>query len=212
VSPLPLETASLLRHSASPPLAEARSRQAHPVTAGCDDAVLLARLAASDAGALDELLDRYWPMLFRYAQRRTGSRETAADIAQDVFCRLWERRDAWRAAGSVRGLLFRLARNIAVTQHRRMRVRERADHGFAELHHATGAGPLPAERAEVRAALSRAIAALPGRRREVFVLRMMDDLSYEEIADVMGTSKQTVANQLSHALAALRTALAHLLD
>lgn len=175
------------------------------------DVQLLGRMAADDAGALDALLERHWPAVYRYALRRTGSRELAADIAQEVFCRLWERRATWRRNGSVRGLLFRLARNNAVSEHRRQRARVRATAGFTELYLERSA-PIPAERAELRGALELAVAALSPRRREVFLLRMMDDLSYGEIADVMGTTRQTVANQLSHALASLRVALAHVLD
>jgi RNA polymerase sigma-70 factor (ECF subfamily) len=174
--------------------------------------VLLARLRHDDERALDALLERHWAALFGYAYRRTGSRDLAADVAQEAYCRLWERRAAWRAGGSVRGLLFRLARNAAVSQHRRQRARERAARRFAELY-LEGAPPvLPAERAELRAALREALSALPARRREVFLLRVLDDLSYAEIAEVMGTSKQTVANQLSRALSALRRGLGYLLD
>jgi RNA polymerase sigma-70 factor (ECF subfamily) len=63
---------------------------------------------------------------------------------------------------------------------------------------------------QLRAALERAIAELAPRRREVFLLRVVHDLSYKEIADVMGTSTQTVANQLSTALRELRSRLAGL--
>jgi RNA polymerase sigma-70 factor (ECF subfamily) len=176
------------------------------------DASLLERIRSDDAGALDILLARYWSPVFAYALRMTRSRDVAADVAQEVFCRLWDRRASWRPGDSVRGLLFRLARNTSVTEHRRQRVRERATDGFVELYLERTPALLSAERAELRAALEREIAALPPRRREVFLLRMVHDLSYEEIAGVMGTSKQTVANQLSHALATLRRVLAHLLD
>lgn len=185
---------------------------AGPGRVGLSDTVLLARLAAGDAAALDALLERHWPSLYRYALRRTGSPDDAADIAQEVFCRLWERRADWRAHGSVKGLLFRLARNAAVTGQRRRRVRERAAHLLADLAPDPTPATAAAERAELRAALERAIAALPARRREVFLLRMVDGLSYDEIAAAMDTSRQTVANQLSRALATLRTTLGHLLD
>lgn len=176
------------------------------------DTVLLARLAADDAGALDALIQRHWPPLYRYALRKTGSPDDAADVAQDVFCRLWERRADWRARGSVKGLLFRLARNAAVSGQRRRRVRERAARVLIDLAPDPAPATTAAERAELRAALERAIAALPARRREVFLLRMVDGLSYDEIAAAMDTSRQTVANQLSRALATLRASLGHLLD
>jgi RNA polymerase sigma-70 factor (ECF subfamily) len=190
----------------------ALARELGPAPDGAPrDAELIRRLAADDAGALDTLLELHWAAVYRYVERRTGSREQAADVAQEVFCRLWERRSAWRADGSVRGLLLRLARNMAVSEHRRQQARARATTGFAELY-LERAAPVPGERAELRGALEAAVAALSPRRREVFLLRMLDDLSYDEIAEVMGTTRQTVANQLSQALGALRATLADLLD
>lgn len=171
------------------------------------DATLLARLAADDSTALDALLARYWPPLIAFITRMTGSESVAEDAVQETFCRLWERRRSWGTQGSVSGLLFRLARNIAISGHRHQRAEERAATTFGELrprHHA--APELPD--ATLRVALERAIAALPPRRREVFLLRVVHELSYKEIAAVMGTSPQTVANQLSHALATLRVELA----
>jgi RNA polymerase sigma-70 factor (ECF subfamily) len=176
------------------------------------DAALLARLAEDDASALDALLARYWLPLTAYLTRVTGSHATAEDVAQDTFCRIWERRAAWRESGSVRGLLFRLARNIAISEHRRRRALDRATDHLGALSRRDVAAFDAVGDDELRRALERAIAALPERRREVFLLRAVHDLSYKEIAAVMGTSPQTVANQLSHALSTLRTTLAHLLD
>lgn len=185
---------------------------AAPRAEGPDDATLLARLREDDAAALDLLLERHWTALWRFAARTTGSADAANDIAQEAFCRLWEMRATWRPDGSVRGLLFRLARNHAVSQHRRQQARERAATAHAELILEPRAMALPAETAELRDAIEEAVTQLPERRREVFVLRMIDDLSYDEIAEVMGTSRQTVANQLSRALAMLRERLRHLVD
>jgi DNA-directed RNA polymerase specialized sigma24 family protein len=67
---------------------------------------LLELLAQDGASALDELLERYWHAVAAYVLRLTGSMDAAADVTQDTFCRLWERRSKWRIAGSVRGLLF----------------------------------------------------------------------------------------------------------
>jgi len=170
------------------------------------DAVLLARLAADDSSALDALLAKYWSPLTMFIARMTGSPEAAEDAVQETFCRLWERRRTWGVEGSVGGLLFRLARNIAISEHRHLQAEERAASIAGETlptHH--DAPELPD--AELRAVLEDAIATLPPRRREVFLLRVVHELSYKEIAAVMGTSPQTVANQLSHALGELRKKL-----
>src|SRR5690606_26252046 len=127
------------------------------------------------------LLQRHWPPVYRYALRKTGSPDDAADVAQDVFCRLWERRADWRAHGSVKGLLFRLARNAAVSGQRRRRVRERAARVLVDLAPDPAPATAAAERAEPRAALRRPTAAPPARRREVFLLRIVDGLTFHEI-------------------------------
>jgi RNA polymerase sigma-70 factor (ECF subfamily) len=171
------------------------------------DNVLLERLSAGDVAALETLLARYWAPLTLFVARMTGSDEAAEDAVQEAFCRLWERRRAWRAEGSVSALLFRLARNIAISAHRHAQAEERAASVAVEhslTHHELP--ELPDD--ELHAALEQAIALLPPRRREVFLLRVVHDLSYKEIASIMGTSTQTVANQLSHALASLRQSLA----
>src|SRR5688500_6063611 len=123
------------------------------------DATLLARLAADDASALDALLARYWSPLTLFLARLTGSEDAADDAAQETFCRLWERRRSWRETGSVAGLLCRLARNIAISEHRHLRAQERAADMAAEsspVHHDIAELP----ESEFRAALERAMVAL----------------------------------------------------
>jgi hypothetical protein len=59
------------------------------------------RVCAGDSGALQEILQHYWPALIRYARRLLGSQNAAEDVAQQSFMRLWERRAEWRAGGSL---------------------------------------------------------------------------------------------------------------
>lgn len=176
------------------------------------DRELVARLRRGDATALDLVLRRHWPPVVAYLVRIVGSRDAAEDVAQRTFCRLWERRATWRDDGSLRGLVYRVARNLAISERRRWDAEARsAVAAVAELRAAQTPLELLEDR-QLRHELDRAVQALPGRRREVFVLRCIHGLSYKEIAAVMDTSPQTVANQLSHALATLRLTLGHLLD
>ena len=180
--------------------------------ADSSDAALLERLRRDDGAALHLILQRYWAPLVAYLARLLDSRDLAEDVAQRTCCQLWERRFKWRREGSLRGLLFRVARNYAISERRRRGV---------ELRSATQEATVPArnptpvdvlESHQLRAALEGAIGQLPERRREVFVLRCVHGLSYKEIAGVMSISTQTVANQLTLALSALRRDLADLLD
>jgi RNA polymerase sigma-70 factor (ECF subfamily) len=136
----------------------------------------------------------------------------AEDAAQRAFCQLWDRRSHWRITGSLRALLYRMARNIAVSERRRDGARERSAAVFAEF---PRSNPTPVDdydTAQLRLALDHAIAALPERRREVFVLRCVHGLGYKDIATILDVAPQTVANQLSSALRTLRGELGHLLD
>ena len=89
---------------------------------------------------------------------------------------------------------------------------ERSATAFVELSAPTVPARDTVEAEQLRSALDREISLLPARRREIVVLRCVHDLSYKEIAEVMNIAPQTVANQLSSALATLRLSLRELLD
>lgn len=174
---------------------------------------LLARLRLGDVTALDGALEQYWGPVLGYLTRWLGSADAAEDVAQRTFVRLWERRREWRLDGSLRGLLFRVARNLAISDQRNLRARDRAQERYVRADPQTRGGALEAlEQQQLGVALDAAIQRLPERRREVFVLRCVHGFSHREIAEMMGISEQTVANQLNRALATLRQLLADILD
>lgn len=164
---------------------------------------------------MDDLLRRHWPRVVDFVERLTGSRDLAQDVAQEVFLSLWQRRLVWRGAGTLQAFLLGVARNHARNHGRRWReVRVDSFEGPlipAEAHtSATPADNLREE--EVEALFRAAVAALPPRRQDVFLLARVHGLSHQEIAETMEISVQTVANQMSNALAELRRALAPLFD
>jgi RNA polymerase sigma-70 factor, ECF subfamily len=174
-----------------------------------DEALMLA-IVADQPIALDALLSRYWAPLVRFAYRFGCSKDAAEDVVQECFVCLWERRKEWQPTGSVRSFLYRVARNLALNESRFRRVRlERRD----DVSDATNTAPVtPGERfeeSEIRRAVEQAISDLPRRRREIFILARYHNLSYAEIAEALGISPQTVANQMSSALRTLRKSLGH---
>ena len=176
------------------------------------DGDLFGRLRVGDTEALELALKLHWGMVVDYTKRLTPSADAAEDIAQRTFLQLWDRRSAWRAEGSMRALLCRIARNYAISEHRRHSADERSAAVFAELTEPVVPIRDSLEAEQLRSALDREISLLPARRREIVVLRCVHDLSYKEIAEVMNIAPQTVANQLSSALATLRGSLRELLD
>jgi RNA polymerase sigma-70 factor (ECF subfamily) len=193
---------------------------AHPdgtTEVGCvteeSDRALMARLREGDALALHRLMHSYWKPLVARARAILADEDAAADAAQQTFIALWQRRAQWRETGSVSGLLFRMVRNVALNDRRTRRSRARSDAARIGSRAATPCTPLQAlEERELRAALMRAIGRLPARRKQVYVLSRDHELSHQEISTLMGISPQTVANQMTLAMADLRLSLRDNLD
>lgn len=171
------------------------------------DLELLERISRGDSRALGVLLERYWAPVVRYVASLVDSDDAAEDVAQDTFVRLWERRDAWSRDGSVRALLYRIARNLGLDELRRREARARADHRATTPNPVTGPEE-HLENEEVRSVIARAVQSLPERRREAFMLVRYHGLSYREAGDVLDLAPQTIANHLTLALTNLRAALA----
>lgn len=191
----------------------AHPNRAGPIGRRADELQLMERVRADDVSALDALMSLYWRPLIVYAFEIVGSMDTAEDVVQDVFVRVWSRRSAWRPRGSVRSFLYRITRNRALNERRARRLRElwaareRAQNAVAP------ATPLRlVETREVGERVRRAIAALPARQREIVTLARFHGLSHAQIAEVLGISQNTVANHIRAAFAALRDALRPLLD
>jgi RNA polymerase sigma-70 factor (ECF subfamily) len=172
------------------------------------EAEVMSRLASGDEEALSDLMNLYWRPLQEYAAGLLGSSDAAEDVAQEAFVRLWDRRADWHP-GSVRAYLYRSARNLALNEQRHGRVRGRWLLVFRQRPHtAAGSAADAVEELELHAAARRAVQRLPPRRREVFLLARFHGLSYKQIAEIMGISQQTVANQMSSAIGELRVFLA----
>jgi RNA polymerase sigma-70 factor (family 1) len=176
-------------------------------TTSSGDHELMRRVACGEAAALECLLNAHWQPVLRYANYLIDSPDAAEDVVQEAFVRLWARSPEWRPRGCVRAFLYRVTRNLVLNERRRERVRTLwARHAEADTHWY----PMPThalEAQEIHAALKEAVAALPDRRRKVFWLARYQQMTHHEIAEVMGISVQTVANQMSAALATLRERL-----
>ena len=169
------------------------------------DGELLRRLAHDEIEALDEAFARFWAPIVSYLMGLLKSREAAEDIAQDAFCRLWERRALLRSDGSLRGFLYQVARNMAISEHRSENVRQRALTAL-KMEPPTFAH-IEIQYDGLSGELKRAIRSLPERRREILILHCIHGLTYKEVARLLGIAPQTVANQFSAALDDLRRGL-----
>ena len=166
--------------------------------------------------AREELAKRYRRPAFLFAFQLLGNREDALDVAQDAMLKFFNTLDRFEPARPVQPWLFRIVRNRAVDIARRKKIRraESIDDPDARREPATRPEASP-ERKAVRRQLQEkvwlAVQRLPGKQREILVLRDYQDLSYAEIADVLGIPKGTVMSRLYGARKALRSAVAEAL-
>jgi len=175
---------------------------------GADPPGLLERLRAGDPRAFEELVIAYQHRVFGVALRMLGSRAEAEEIAQEVFLR------AHRAVADFRGdarlgtwlyaIASRLCLNRLASPDRRL---ARGDEVLADVAAPTPDAAAAAERAELDAALRAAIAELPEDRRLVLVLRDIEGLSYEEIAEALALEPGTVRSRLHRARLQLKEKL-----
>jgi RNA polymerase sigma-70 factor (ECF subfamily) len=171
------------------------------------DSQLMARVHAGDSDALDALLKLYWSPLVAYGARVLWNWDAAEDAAQETFVRIWQRRAEWGSDGSARALLFRIMRNLALDEKKRRARREAWGLRRFRPGQRVATPQELLERSELEHEFDRAVQSLPERRREIFLHARVNGLSNSEIAEVMGIAPQTVANQLSAALATLREVL-----
>ncbi len=172
---------------------------------------LLRRLREGDLGAFEELVTTHQHRVFAVAYRMLGTRAEAEDVAQEVFLRVHRGIAAFRGDAKLSTWLYaitsRLCLNRLASGERRMTL-ARADDDEAVIR-AQG-DPDPAsmmEQREMEAALHRAIAELSEERRIVVVLRDLNGLAYEEIAEALGLELGTVRSRLHRARMELKDKL-----
>lgn len=193
-----------------PPIESRVARTDARAASEMHDRTLMERVREGDAASLDVLVGRYWTKLFHYAMGLLRDRDSANDVVQETFIRIWRFREKWTPSGTVSAYLYHVARNLALNSGRDRRTRTGSTDVMRGTYLDRPPPSTPEQELESRrleAEVRAAIDALPPRRREVFILSRFHQLTHEEIADTMEISSQTVANQMSSALSELRALL-----
>ncbi len=133
-----------------------------------------------------------------FAVHYTGDVHEAEEVVQQVFLRLWEKRDTIDIMGATRSYLFAAIRNTSISNWRKETVRQEKEQVAGDLRAADRQVQSPAW--ELERLYQQALEVLPERCREVFILSRQQQLKYAEIADVMNISVKTVENQMGKAL------------
>ncbi len=173
------------------------------------------KLKSGDIKAFEMLYNEHYAPLCHFAQRFVFNLDTAREIVQDVFIRIWEKRSSLPAEISLKTYLYTSVRNKCLdylkhlnveNEFKKERIKEVLDPGnnsFNSIGH-----PLDGLiTKELENAIKDAINNLPEKCREIFELSRFEGLKYLEIADELNISVKTVETQMSRAFKSLREKL-----
>lgn len=162
-----------------------------------------------ESASWDAALELYYAELCECALRLVGSAEAAQDVVHDLFLHLWDTRGPRDVVRLTRPYLYAAVRNQALKSLRRRRVAEAWIARVSREEAAAAESPCDVYLCgELEDMIERALAELPPRCREIFLLRRRDQLSYEEIAASLGVSLGTVKSQMWRAAVMLKERLA----
>jgi len=177
------------------------------VTDSQNDRDLLARLRGGDDKAFEAIFRQWYEPVVRSANRVLRDPGIAEELAQEVFLELWRRRDMLAPDSSVAGYLMQAVRNRSLNHLRHLAVQKKSVVYVEALSEPAEHADEQVHANDLRVAMTKAIAALPPRTREVFVMSRERGLRYSEIAEQLGVSVKAVEANMSRALRILREEL-----
>lgn len=177
---------------------------------------LLADAASGDGGARRQLFEMHREAAYKTALRITGRNEDALDVVQDAFISAFDKLDRFERESGFKTWLLRIVTNKALDLLRARKVRiavplETSGEAGIDLPQPDSAGSerpgAALERGELAERLRAAVETLPPEQRTVFSLYAAGDLTYGEIAEILGVPPGTVMSRLYHARRRLRELL-----
>ncbi len=184
-----------------------------------EEAQFVARLVARDESAFNELVVTYQRRVFALVFRMLGRRDEAEDLAQEVFVQVFKAIDQFRGDSKLSTWIYRIAVNLCKNRTKYLSRRHANDQDDVDAMAdrlpfsaakgvSVGGISRPDELVEgmqLEVVVKRAIAQIEPEFREVLILRDVEDMSYEEIAQVTGLADGTVKSRIHRARAQLRT-------
>jgi RNA polymerase sigma-70 factor (ECF subfamily) len=176
-------------------------------------------IGRGDTAAFEELVHRHQSLVIGTVARMLGGNSDVEDIAQQVFLRVWKNAGRYVARAKFTTWLLKITRNLVFNELRRAKRRAhipiQSDPGAEELplaDEATSAPDAAALEKELQSAVDKAIAELPETQRMAVILRRYEELSYEEIGEVLELSVPAVKSVLFRARTELRQRLTQYLQ
>ena len=163
---------------------------------------LIQRCLSGDQRAWDEIVRTYWRKVFNVAYKFVGKHDEAEDLTQDIFLKIFKSLDTFDRRANFQTWLISVSRNLCIDHYRSVRKERETIDRDVDANELTPAsadpGPVAALEQRDRVTLLRqAMAALPETLRTAVLMRDIQELSYQEIADQLGLPEGTVKSRIN---------------
>ncbi|TSD64041.1 RNA polymerase sigma-70 factor [Inquilinus sp. KBS0705] len=184
----------------------------HQLTVEYSDSTVITLLKQGSEKVFEKVFKDHFKTLHSYAYTFLKDDELAEEVVQNVFCRIWERREQLKTDGSIKAYLYRSVHNECLNYIKHQKVKA----GFqvyyaAEMEQSEDNSSKKVMANELEKHIQKAMSELPQQCRIIFQMSRFDQLKYQQIADEMGLSIKTIENQMGKALKLMRLKLAEFL-
>lgn len=166
---------------------------------------LLNQLLNGDVWAFREIYESYQGKVFLFALRLTKTKVDAEEVVQEVFVKLWEKRSGIQIEKNFNAYILTITRNLVLDKLKKAardkKIQQKIYHNMQELQKVNANALIEKEIARLH---RQAVDRLSPRKKAIYMLSREEELTYEEIAQKLGISVNTVRNQMSDALHSIR--------
>jgi len=170
-----------------------------------EDLAVITRFKKGDSSAFEEIILKYQDKIFNLCRHMLGNPDDAQDAAQDVFLKAYQALSKFQPEASLYTWLYRIATNTCI-DYRRKPVFEslfgHTEEGEKLIHDRPSDSPSPeklVQSKQIDTALQKGLGKLSPKLRAIIVLKEIEDLSYEEIAETLDISMGTVKSRIARA-------------
>ncbi len=153
-----------------------------------------------------QIFDRYFDTIRSFIFYRCGDVDAASDMAQDVFMKIWEKREQINTV-ELKPLLYKIANDMVISSYRKNNTRMDYEQSMAMQSETQQSAEEELNYQELSASYAKALEQMPEIQRVVFLMNRNDEMKYQEIAECLQLSVKAVEKRMSGALQYLRTQL-----
>ena len=174
-----------------------------------DELELLRQLIAGNAESFRKIYECYQGKIFLFALRLTKSKSETEEVVQEVFVRLWEKREKIKVEKNFNSYILTITKNLVLDKLKKAAYDKTVQQKMCQYMQALQNTPVDQLiEKELTRLHQQAVDRLSPQKKTVFILSREEELSYEEIAQKLGVSKNTVRNQMADSLKSIREYLA----